>query len=61
MTRIPFDEMKATIQSAFIKAGMSEEKADVCAQIHTESSTDGVPSHGLSRVERFVDYLIKDW
>ena len=61
MTRIPFDEMKATIKSAFMNAGMPEEKADVCAQIHTESSRDGVYSHGLNRVERFVDYLVKGW
>ncbi len=57
MTRIPFDEMKATIRSAFVKAGMPEHKADICAQIHTESTRDGVASHGLNRVERFVEYL----
>ena len=61
MTRIPFDEMKSTIKQAFLNAGMPEEKADVCAQIHTESSRDGVYSHGLNRVERFVDYLGKGW
>ena len=59
MTRIPFDEMKATIKAAFMNAGMPEEKADVCAQIHTESSRAGVYSHGLNRVERFVEYIGK--
>src|SRR6478752_532954 len=57
MTRISFNEMKATIKQAFINAGMPEEKADTCAQIHTESTRDGVNSHGLNRVERFVEYL----
>lgn len=61
MTRIPFDEMKSTIKQAFLNAGMPEEKADICAQIHTESSRDGVYSHGLNRVERFVDYIGKGW
>jgi 3-dehydro-L-gulonate 2-dehydrogenase len=61
MTRIRFEEMKATIKSAFLNAGMPEEKAEVCAQIHTESSRDGVYSHGLNRVERFVDYIKKEW
>ncbi|HAQ18577.1 MAG TPA: 3-dehydro-L-gulonate 2-dehydrogenase [Prolixibacteraceae bacterium] len=61
MTRIRFDEMKATIKQAFQKAGMPGDKADVCAQIHTESSRDGVYSHGLNRVERFVDYIGKGW
>ena len=61
MTRILFDEMKATIKLAFLKAGMIDEKADICAQIHTESSRDGVYSHGLNRVERFIDYIHKGW
>ncbi|MBK6281929.1 MAG: 3-dehydro-L-gulonate 2-dehydrogenase [Draconibacterium sp.] len=61
MTRITFEEMKATIKSAFLNAGMPDEKADICAQIHTESSRDGVYSHGLNRVERFVDYVLKGW
>jgi len=61
MTRILFDEMKATIKSAFLNAGMPEGKADTCAHIHTESSRDGVYSHGLNRVERFVDYIGRGW
>jgi len=61
MTRIPFDEMKATIQQAFLIAGLPKDKAEVCARIHTESSRDGVYSHGLNRVERFVEYVDKAW
>jgi len=57
MTRVSFDEMKSTIKKAFIIAGMPEIKAGVCARVHTESSRDGVYSHGLNRVERFVEYL----
>jgi 3-dehydro-L-gulonate 2-dehydrogenase len=60
-TRISFDEMKNTIKAAFMHAGMPEAKAEICARVHTESSRDGVPSHGLNRVERFVDYLHKGW
>jgi 3-dehydro-L-gulonate 2-dehydrogenase len=58
MTRVSFDEMKSTVKKAFTIAGMPETKAEVCARVHTESSRDGVYSHGLNRVERFVDYLI---
>jgi 3-dehydro-L-gulonate 2-dehydrogenase len=61
MTRIQFSEMKSTIKQAFLNAGMPEEKAETCARIHTESSRDGVYSHGLNRVERFVEYLHKGW
>ena len=59
--RIPFDVMKSEIKKVFIKYGMSEEKADVCARIHTESSNDGIYSHGSNRVARFVDYIKKGW
>jgi len=61
MNRISFEEMKATIKQAFIIAGMPEDRADTCAQIHTASSCDGVYSHGLNRVERFVDYIHQGW
>jgi 3-dehydro-L-gulonate 2-dehydrogenase len=61
MARIRFEEMQATIKAAFVIAGMPEEKAGICARIHAESSRDGVYSHGLNRVERFVDYIRKDW
>lgn len=61
MTRIGFEEMKSTVKLAFLKAGMPEEKADICARIHTESSRDGIYSHGLNRVERFVEYVKKRW
>jgi 3-dehydro-L-gulonate 2-dehydrogenase len=61
MTRIPFDEMRSTVKQAFINAGMPGIKAEVCAKVHTASSCDGVYSHGLNRVERFVDYLQRGW
>lgn len=61
MPRIHFDVMKETVKKAFLNAGLSEHKAEVCAQIHTESSCDGVYSHGLNRVARFVDYVKKGW
>lgn len=57
MIRITFDEMKATIKQAFLHAGMPEQKAEICAQVHTESTLDGVASHGINRVERFVEYI----
>jgi 3-dehydro-L-gulonate 2-dehydrogenase len=61
VTRIPFDEMHATVTAAFVRAGMNEADASVCARVHTESSCDGVYSHGLNRVARFVDYVRRGW
>jgi 3-dehydro-L-gulonate 2-dehydrogenase len=61
MKRIQFDVMKAEIKRVLISAGMTEAKADICAQIHTETSGDGVYSHGLNRAAQFVDYVKKGW
>ncbi len=61
MARIAFDEMRDTIARAFTNAGMSEDKALEAARVHAESSRDGVYSHGLNRVPRFVEYLEKGW
>lgn len=59
--RISFKEVKATVKKALLNAGLPEEKAEICAEIHTESSADGVESHGLNRVPRFVEYVRKGW
>ena len=61
MARIPFETMQQVVAEAFIKAGMSRQKADICARIHAESSCDGIYSHGLNRVARFVDFLKRGW
>ncbi len=61
MVRVPFAEMQRVIRTAFVRAGMKEDDADLCARIHTESTCDGVNSHGLNRVARFVDYIRKGW
>ena len=61
MQRIEFSLMQQTIQRALLNAGLDDESARVCARIHTESSCDGIASHGLNRVARFVDYVKKGW
>lgn len=59
--RIPYETMKETVYQAMINLGLSEEKAGICAEIHTQSSRDGVESHGLNRVPRFAEYVQKGW
>lgn len=59
--RIPFDTVKETVKKALINAGLTEEQAETCAAIHAQSSADGVESHGLNRVPRFVEYIQKGW
>ncbi len=59
--RIDYETVKATVKKALLNAGLSEEQAETCATIHSQSSADGVESHGLNRVPRFVEYIQKGW
>lgn len=59
--KIKFEELKNEIKNIFVKYGMDEKDAEICATVHTESTYDGVYSHGVNRVARFVDYVKKGW
>lgn len=59
--KVKFEEMKNEIKRVLLKVGLSDQKAEVIARIHTESSRDGIYSHGTNRVARFVDYIKKGW
>ncbi|MDR1784997.1 MAG: 3-dehydro-L-gulonate 2-dehydrogenase [Spirochaetaceae bacterium] len=59
--RISYDTMKGEFKRVFLKCGMDLEKSEVCAKIHTESSLDGVYSHGANRVARFFNFVQKGW
>ncbi len=54
ITRIPFEEMKALLESVMIKEGFPAEKAGLCAEVITQSTCDGVLSHGLARFPRLI-------
>ena len=59
--RVPYDTVRSTVEEAFLKMGLSAEQAAQCAEIHTESSLEGIESHGLNRVPRFAEYVQKGW
>lgn len=59
--RIPFDKVKEITKKAFLNIGLPETKAEICAQVHSETSLDGVQSHGLNRIPRFAIYVKKGW
>lgn len=58
---VKFEELKSVIKKALLNAGLSEEQAEICSEVHAQSSRDGVESHGLNRVPRFIDYVNKGW
>ena len=59
--RVPYDTVLSTVKQAFLQMGLSEAQAQQCAEIHTESSLEGIESHGLNRVPRFAEYVLKGW
>lgn len=59
--RIPFAEMKAEFKRVLLKKGFSEERADEAAQLITETSCDGVYSHGVNRFLRVIEYIDKGY
>lgn len=59
--RIPYETVKSTVRNVFLNLGLKEEQAEICSSIHTQSSADGVESHGLNRIPRFAEYVQKGW
>ncbi len=54
MQRIPFAEIQATLAGVLLKLGFSSARAQHCAQLFTQTTCDGVYSHGVARFPRFV-------
>ena len=61
MPRISFAELKAEFKRVLIKKGCDEATADLSAQLMTETSCDGVYSHGVNRFPRVVENIDKGY
>ncbi|PAU78221.1 3-dehydro-L-gulonate 2-dehydrogenase [Halomonas salipaludis] len=61
MSRVPFDVMVQEVKRVLVKKGFDDDRAEECARLFAEASLDGVYSHGLNRVPRFVDYIVEGW
>ncbi|MGO4918640.1 3-dehydro-L-gulonate 2-dehydrogenase [Maribacter spongiicola] len=57
--KVSSEEMKSVLESLFIKHSFTKAQAKILAQIHTESTLDGIYSHGINRVPVFIDYVNK--
>lgn len=55
--RLPFNTIHAELKRVLLKYQLTEERADLCARLFTETSRDGVYSHGINRFPRFIDYI----
>ncbi len=49
--------MVEILEGILLKLGFEEKDARLIAETHTQSSCDGVESHGLNRFPRFVEYV----
>ncbi len=58
---IEAQEMKQVFYKVLLKEGFNEQKALTCAEIFTESSVDGVYTHGVNRFPIFVEYVQKKY
>lgn len=61
MLRVKFEDMKAEFKRVLLKKGFSEEKAESASQLFTETSCDGVYSHGVNRFPRIFEYIEKGY
>lgn len=61
MPRIAFDELKAEFKRVLLKKGCNDDIAELCAQLFTETSCDGIYSHGVNRFPRVVEYIDKGY
>ncbi|QEM83606.1 3-dehydro-L-gulonate 2-dehydrogenase [Halomonas binhaiensis] len=61
MAEIPFVELEKRLERILRVAGLGAEDAALCARVHAESTRDGVVSHGVGRIPRFIDYLARGW
>lgn len=55
--RVSLDEIVLTLRDLFVKYGLDEADAMLCARVHAQSSADGIYSHGLNRVPRFIEFI----
>ncbi|WP_298837047.1 3-dehydro-L-gulonate 2-dehydrogenase [Clostridium sp.] len=59
--RVAFEKMKNEFKRVLIKKGFSEERAEASALLFTQTSCDGVYSHGYVRFSRVIEYIDKGY
>ncbi|WP_136481443.1 3-dehydro-L-gulonate 2-dehydrogenase [Cognatitamlana onchidii] len=57
--RISPEHIQNVLYELFVKYNFNKEKAKLVASIFTESTVDGVSSHGINRVPLFIEYINK--
>ena len=55
--RVSAKEMQDTFTSILLRYDFTADRALQCAQVFTETSLDGIYTHGVNRFPRFVQYI----
>jgi len=57
--RLDYSEIESVLKTVLSTQGFSAERAGLCARLITETSLDGVYSHGVNRFPQFIDSVQK--
>ncbi len=57
--RLDYSEIEPVLKTILLNHGFSADRAGLCAQLITETSLDGVYSHGVNRFPLFIDSVQK--
>ena len=55
------EQLKAFTQEVFVRVGISEEDAEIQAEVLVWANLRGVDSHGVLRIPVYVDFVDKGW
>ncbi len=55
--KLQIQRMQEVLQKLFLKYNFTPEKAQLLAKTYSESTLDGVNSHGINRVPLFIEYV----
>lgn len=58
---VPADKMRSEFTRILLNLGFTKKKAANCAAIFTDSSVDGVYTHGVNRFAKFTEYVQKGY
>ena len=56
---VPFNKMQEVLYRLFLKYSFTDDKAKLLAKTYSETTLDGVNSHGINRVPLFIEYIEK--
>jgi 3-dehydro-L-gulonate 2-dehydrogenase len=57
IVRIPAHEMRDVFHKILVRNGVQEDNANVCADVFTGNSLDGVYTHGVNRFAKFISLV----